>query len=130
MQRQLSVSAILTVVGLTFGAASDRSGEAPRFESDVLPIFQGKCLACHGENVKQKGLDLRTRDSLLRGGESAPAIVPGSAKESLLFQKIFSGAMPLGGSKLSSQEIDLIRRWIDSGGLKVGEDAEAATPKT
>jgi mono/diheme cytochrome c family protein len=130
MQRQLSVSAILTVVGLTFGAASDRSGEAPRFESDVLPIFQGKCLACHGENVKQKGLDLRTRDSLLRGGESAPAIVPGSAKESLLFQKIFSGAMPLGGSKLSSQEIDLIRRWIDSGGLKVGEDAQAATPKT
>jgi hypothetical protein len=37
--------------------------------------------------------------------------------------------MPLGGPKLSSQEIDLIQRWIDSGGLKVGEDAQGANLK-
>jgi hypothetical protein len=132
MQRQLLLAALLTVAGVTFKApeaSGNKPGEVPRFESDILPIFQVKCLSCHGENLKQKGLDVRSRDSVLKGGESAPAIVPGSAKDSLLFQKISSGAMPLGGPKLSSQEIDVIQRWIDTGGLKLGEDPQGANLK-
>ena len=62
----------------------------------VLPILQSKCLTCHGDSARQNGLDLRTRDAALRGGDSGPAIVPGVAKESLLLQKVETGAMPLG----------------------------------
>ena len=98
----------------------------PRFESHILPIFQSNCLLCHGEKIQQNGLDLRTRESVLRGGETGPAIVPGSVAESLLFEKVSSGEMPTGGEKLSAQKIEVIRRWIDAGGLKEGETLETA----
>ena len=125
-----SVLCTLTALALLSGSFSSALDEArhevPRFESDVLPIFQANCLVCHGENLQQNGLDLRTRDSVLKGGESGPAIVPGSAAGSLIFEKVSSGEMPLGGQKLSTQEIELIRRWIEAGGLKEGEEPETA----
>ena len=102
-------------------AQGERSAKFPRFEADILPIFQANCLVCHGENLRQNGLDLRTRASVLKGGETGPAIVPGSAARSLLFEKVSSGVMPVGEKKLSTQEIETIRGWIDAGGPKQGE---------
>src|SRR5439155_10391220 len=72
------------------------------------------------------GLDLRTVEGAVKGGEGGPAIVPGSSAQSLLFAKVSSGAMPISGKKLTSDELETIRRWIDAGALKQGEDAEAA----
>src|SRR5207244_7540425 len=83
-------------------AAQDRL-KVPHFESEVLPIFQENCLVCHGETMKQKGLDLRTRQTALKGGESGPAIVQGAAKDSLLFQKILSGGLTTGGKQRSTE---------------------------
>ena len=121
-----TLTALVLLSGLFSSALGEARHEVPRFESDVLPIFQANCLVCHGENLQQNGLDLRTRDSTLKGGESGPAIVSGSAAGSLIFEKVSSGEMPLGGQKLSTQEIELIRRWIEAGGLKEGEDPETA----
>ena len=111
---------------LTLAHATLRGEEIPRFELDVLPILQARCLVCHGDNMQQNGLDLRTRDSVLQGGESGPAIVPGSSAKSSLFEQISSGTMPVGGNRLSDQEIELIQQWIDSGALVEGESAEDA----
>ena len=128
--RPLRYSVLYTLTALvllsgSFSSALDEARlELPRFDSDVLPIFQASCLVCHGENLQQNGLDLRTRDRVLKGGESGPAIVPGSAAGSLIFEMVSSGKMPLGGQKLSTQEIELIRRWIEAGGLKEGEEPE------
>ena len=61
-------------------AREEASQEIARFESDILPIFEAKCLACHGEKLQQNGLDLRTRESVLKGGESGPAVEPGSGR--------------------------------------------------
>ena len=110
-------------------SASQATAKVLRFESDVLPVFRANCLACHGDAQRQKGLDLRTRDSILKGGASGQVILPGSGAQSLLFQKISSGAMPLGGKKLTDAEIDTVRRWIDSGALKEDEDPELARKK-
>jgi hypothetical protein len=102
---------LLAVTGLSDSVAQappPENSKIPRFESEILPIFHAKCLMCHGD-TKQKGLDLRTRDLALKGGESGAAIVPGSARESLLFQKVASGAMPLGGEKLKDEEIWVIQ---------------------
>ncbi len=129
LKRGLHVSTLLAmgVLGASLSPAlNGESEKVPRFESDILPIFQANCLVCHGENLQQNGLDLRTRDGALKGGESGPAILPGSARESLLFEKIYSGSMPIGGEKLIAQEIELIRHWIDAGGLKEGEEPESA----
>ena len=108
----------LFAMGALFGSLSwaqgERSEKFQRFESDILPLFQANCLVCHGANLRQNGLDLRTRDSVLRGGETGPAIVPGSAAESLLFEKVSSGVMPVGEKKLNALEIETIRGWIES----------------
>ncbi|MGV2339935.1 MAG UNVERIFIED_CONTAM: hypothetical protein LVR18_40060 [Planctomycetaceae bacterium] len=53
-----------------------------------------RCAACHGAARQEGGLDLRTRESLLRGGRSGPAAVPGQPDSSLILQKIVSGQMP------------------------------------
>ena len=119
---------------IAFGVLWGSSSHAPaaeteeflRFETNILPIVEANCLLCHGENRQQNGLDLRTRNSIQKGGESGPAIVPGSAEESLLFAKVSSGAMPMGEEKLKDEEIELIRRWINAGALKKGEDIEEA----
>ena len=132
LKRQFLTSTLLALAvgcGLVSGALGEESQEVPRFESDILPIFEANCLVCHGEKLQQNGLDLRTRGSILKGGETRPAIVPGSAAESLLFEKVSSGQMPMGEGKLSVEEIELVRRWIDAGGLKEGEDLETVSKR-
>src|SRR4030095_2671808 len=64
---------------LADGAPLSPDDRIPRFENQILPLFQGKCLICHGETLKQRGLDLRTRDGLLKGGESGAALAPGDS---------------------------------------------------
>ena len=104
-------------------AAQDSS--VPRFEPDIAPILNNNCVVCHGDNSPQAELDTRTREALLKGGKSGPALVPGTPVDSLLLQKIASGAMPMGDKKLAPGEVDLIRRWIEAGALLEGEDAAA-----
>src|SRR5262245_38480047 len=55
------------------------------FDKDVRPIFQA-CETCHGE-LQMSGLDLRTRDGALKGGDHGAAIVPGSADQSRLYRR-------------------------------------------
>ncbi len=91
------------------------------FESSILPIIENKCVTCHGESAPQAELDLRAPASILKGGKSGPAVVPGSADRSLLLDKVVSGAMPPGDAALSREEVAAIRGWID----RLGQ-AEAA----
>jgi hypothetical protein len=88
----------------------------PLFERDIAPIFSGNCFKCHGMENRKAGLDLRTPPLVLRGSDKGPVIVKGSAASSPLYQKISTGAMPPGKLlKLSKDQVELVRRWIDSG---------------
>ena len=121
----LNIVILLTLealFSLHLPAAEQTVENIPRFESAIFPMFQANCLPCHGSAQGQKGLDLTTRDSALRGGESGPSILPGSASQSLLFRKVSSGVMPPVGNKLSPADIEIIRRWIEAGALKDGEN--------
>jgi Protein of unknown function (DUF1553)/Protein of unknown function (DUF1549)/Planctomycete cytochrome C len=86
----------------------------PLFETDILPIFQEYCLPCHSDSP-QHGLDLRDPDRIVKGGESGTVVTAGSAKNSLLYQKISTGRMPPGPKKVATQQIEIIRHWIDAG---------------
>ncbi|MBT4622664.1 MAG: DUF1549 domain-containing protein, partial [Verrucomicrobia bacterium] len=93
------------------------------FEADVRPILKAHCFHCHGEDGSAKGgLDVRLRKLLLKGGKHGPAIAPGQAENSLLYTKIRDGEMPKEQAKLSTAEIETIRRWIEQG-------AETARPE-
>ncbi|MCI0723833.1 MAG: DUF1553 domain-containing protein [Acidobacteria bacterium] len=103
-----------TFLWLVWSSVSNAQSEKPpTFESAVAPVFKAKCFVCHGGPNPQAGLDLQTKQSLLRGGKSGRAIVVGASEKSLLVEKIVSGSMPMGGEKLSDQEIAQIRLWID-----------------
>jgi uncharacterized membrane protein len=99
------------------------SGEAQRartdFDRQIRPILERQCLACHGANhVTRSGLDLSTRETVLRGGDNGPAIVPGRAADSLLLKRIkheIQPGMPYNGQKLSAEAIGRIGAWIDAG---------------
>lgn len=98
-------------------------------------ILRQNCSACHGAAMKMSGLDLRTRESILKGGEHGPAIVPGSSATSRLY-RLISGAenpaMPP-GKKLSPEQIAAVRQWIDEGATfsapAAADDARAALAK-
>ena len=132
--RTTSIAArLLGIAALAASFSNSLPGQStnvPRFESNIAPIFEANCLTCHGESPRQAELDLRTRDAVLRGGKSGPALVPGGAVESLLLEKVSSGAMPMGNDKLSADEIEVIRRWIETGALREGEDPKLATTMT
>ncbi len=85
------------------------------FETQVAPLLAKHCLECHSTTAKKGELDLSRKESALAGGESGPAIVPGKAEESLLFQSVDSDEMPLDRPALSGQEKALLRRWLDDG---------------
>ena len=91
---------------------------SPDFEKDVRPILEKNCLQCHGASAPQAQLDLRTSESLLAGGKSGSALVPGASSKSLLVSKVISGSMPPGEGRLSDEEISLIRLWIDRQGTQ------------
>ena len=103
-----------------------KSDTDPRFETEIAPILEANCLACHGSAQLQADLDLRSRDSILKGGKSGPAVVPGEPLLSLLLEKVSSGSMPPGDGKLTSDQNHLIRRWIETGALRQGEKLESS----
>jgi cytochrome c553 len=92
-------------------------------------ILATQCLSCHGA-AAMGGLDLRARESLLKGGGRGAAVVPGKAAESLLYQAVLRQgplAMPPGKKGLSEAEVATLKEWID-GGANFGEAAIAARP--
>jgi hypothetical protein len=87
------------------------------FSNDVAPILAKNCAQCHGPAPAMGNLDLRSRDSALKGGQHGPAIVPGDAAGSRLYQHLTGQEqpqMPMGG-RLSDAEIAVIKAWIDAG---------------
>ena len=104
---------VLTVGGMRLCAADPVS-----FSQKIQPIFENTCWKCHGAAIQLSHLDLQTRESALRGGDRGPALVPGKSDESRMF-RLVSGqekpAMPMDGTKLSAQQVQAIKDWIDQG---------------
>lgn len=111
--RPAILSAILAVaVGLPSPANAQQN---LHFETRIRPILKAHCWHCHGEETELKGgLDARFVRTLLTGGESGPALVPGRHDSSLIWQRIQAGDMPPGEKKLSDLELQLLQQWIDA----------------
>src|SRR5262245_48871878 len=84
------------------------------FREQVRPLLTRKCLVCHGGDKKRAGLDLTRRQTALKGGDSGPAFKPGSARDSLLFQKVHDHEMPP-QNPLPVEQVKLLEQWIDAG---------------
>lgn len=86
------------------------------FENHVRPTLISQCIECHDDSKQEGGLRLTSLESLLKGGESGPAIVPGKPDESLLIEALRyeSFEMPPTG-RLEEQVVDGIAAWIQAG---------------
>ena len=108
----------VVISGLAAGGAwaDGTSDIAPDFQKDVLPIFDAKCIRCHGGKRRGGKLDMRTMDSLITGGESGPAIKKGNARKSLLIELIHYKEMPPKKERptVTQGELELLRKWIDA----------------
>ncbi len=108
---------LLTFPGLTSAPAADPD---EFFEMRVRPVLAIHCLACH-TTARLGGLDMRSQESLLQGGDSGPAIVPGRPEQSLLIQAIQHTherlKMPLGREKLKEEEIQDLIAWVRMGAI-------------
>jgi Planctomycete cytochrome C len=85
------------------------------FANDILPIFESRCMGCHGGERTQKGLDLKTYESLMAGSENGPVVTPGNAADSLLVELITNQKVPKRGPKLTPPQVQLITDWISQG---------------
>jgi mono/diheme cytochrome c family protein len=88
------------------------------FARDIEPIFREQCYSCHGPDQQMSGLRLDQTDDALRGGYSGSVIVAGDSANSRLISLV-SGrdkvVMPMGGDRLSAEQVGLLRAWIDQG---------------
>ncbi|MBT3889720.1 MAG: DUF1549 domain-containing protein, partial [Planctomycetaceae bacterium] len=88
------------------------------FESKIRPVLVQHCYECHAADSKtlRGGLFVDSRQGLLDGGESGPAVVPGEPEESLLISSLKHDAFEMPPKqKLSQVIIDDFEKWIRDG---------------
>ena len=101
-------------------AAPAAAQETPpvNFEDDVEPILRGSCMSCHRGSRARNGLELKSVATILEGGSSGPAIVPGDASSSLMYLAAAHERepfMPPDGDRLGEEELAVLQAWIDGG---------------
>jgi mono/diheme cytochrome c family protein len=119
-------------------AAEPTPEQAKFFTEKVRPIFQQSCYSCHSHAAKKSrgGLMLDARDSILKGGDTGPAIVPDKPDDSLLLKSVRhlddAPRMPPKG-RLTDDQIATLAEWVKlgapwpGGGEKVAGRPKAIT---
>ena len=121
---------LLGLIGIATGWAQDSGQKAPskkakadavNYYRDIEPILKGNCESCHQASMAAGGLRVDAPESLLQGGASGKAVVPGKADRSLLYQRLTvttDKRMPPVGM-VTEEQMALIRAWINLG-AKIG----------
>ena len=115
------VALAVTATSSWAGEAAKPGDEAARFfETKIRPVLVARCYECHGPGSKAEGnLRLDSRASLLKGGDSGPAVKPGDPKASLLVDAVNHGdvvQMPP-KKKLPAEEIANLTTWVAGGAV-------------
>src|SRR3954452_11934626 len=79
------------VLGVSSGLCAEITpAQTQFFESKIRPLLANNCYKCHSQTADKVkgGLLLDTRDGILIGGETGPAVVPGDPEKSLLIKAI------------------------------------------
>ncbi len=131
MIRHISLVSLLAMLSVGFASAIElpiavATLDRPTpvdFDSEIVPLLKRSCLACHHAKKAEGGLVLESLASLMKGGESGPGVVPKDHATSLLMSRATGATEPLmppednavGAKPLTSEELGLIKLWIDQG---------------
>jgi hypothetical protein len=123
--RSSRFAVIAAIVLIASSGRAARAADDPKglefFENKIRPVLVRACYECHsatsGTRLKGGGLFLDSKDGMLKGGNSGPAIVPFKPAESLLMQAIRHEKlkMPNGKPPLPPDVIADFETWIAQG---------------
>ena len=126
MDEQASSESLIVLAALqTDGAGAWRACAAACRRSHHR--FRRRCPADSGEELRpvpragrnKGGFSIESRETLLKGGDNGPAVVLGRSDESELVALVAGldpeNVMPQKGSRLTDQQIGILRAWIDQG---------------
>jgi hypothetical protein len=88
------------------------------FWKDIYPLFEKRCLACHGPLRQAAGFRVDLAGDLFAGKGKSPLILPGKSSESPLIRIISeekNGTSVRDRHGLPRSELILLKNWIDSG---------------
>ena len=108
--------------GLDLSKLPPPAGRPVDFAKDIRPILANSCYGCHGPEKQKSSFRLDLKSAALKGGENyAPAIKPGQSAESPLIHLVAGlvpeQKMPAKGDPLTSEQVGLLRAWIDQGAV-------------
>jgi len=92
----------------------------PDFSKEIKPILETACIRCHGPEKPKGDLRLDSRAAAEKGGDTGPALVPGSPEKSPLYTSTVlppdhDDKMPPKGESLTREQTELLRLWIVQG---------------
>src|SRR5260221_9650517 len=113
---------LIGVLSVGSAVAADLTpAESQFFETRIRPLLSDNCYKCHSQQAeKLRGsLLLDTREGVLKGGETGPAIVPLEPEKSLLIKAVRYTdpdlQMPPKGNKLPDAQIADLVTWVKMG---------------
>ena len=116
----------------TLHAAAPTPEQIEFFENKIRPLLSDHCYECHSAKSKsiKGGLKMDTRDGLLKGGDTGPAIVPGDTEKSLLIKAVRYTKpdlqMPPKNKRLAPEQIAALETWVKMG----APDPRSTSPST
>ena len=125
MRRTLAIwGGVLGGVGLLLMVSSwiDLGGDRVDYNTNVKPILNKHCLACHGGVKKAGEVSFLFEEEMMRQGKSGKfPVVRGDASASEMIRRIETDdpdeKMPKDGPPLTSEEVATLRKWIDEGAV-------------
>ena len=89
------------------------------FARDIRPLFEKSCVKCHGAEKQKGDLRLDGKAAAMRGTTDGAVILPGKGADSRLVAAVAGVdedlVMPPKGERLTSEQVGMLRRWIDDG---------------
>ncbi len=116
---QAATIAVALLFGLTAYPQQLSAQKPIDFPHEIVPLLRKHCAECHaGEKIKGS-FSINTRAELLTGSENGPVLEVGKADASRIIELVTSDVederMPPKGPRLQKNEVELLKRWIDSG---------------
>jgi hypothetical protein len=135
----IRVQVAVSILAAMAAAAGGQEGEGVEFfEKRIRPVLVDRCYACHSAQAEKAkgGLTVDTREALLRGGNSGPAVVPGDLDRSLLIKAIRYtdedlGMPPKQRDRLSPEQVADFESWVRRGAPdpRLADAAPPSRPK-
>lgn len=115
---------LIAIPGILLGSRS-AAADKVTFDDHILPLFQQSCLNCHNPDKAKGGLDLSTFSNTMKGGSGGKIAEPGDAGSKLIavVMQTAEPKMPPEGDKLGTEQINLLKAWVEGGLLETKSSA-------